>query len=56
LARSTTAPIVGAIPLEDTDLVISPATREVVVNPASPDIASAIVMSARAAVSAALPM
>ncbi len=38
--------LVGAIPLEDMDLVISPATRQVVVNPASPDIPSAIVMRA----------
>lgn len=40
--------LVGAIPPEDMDLVISPATREVVVNPASPDIPSAIVMRAGA--------
>ncbi|MGE0582974.1 MAG: clan AA aspartic protease [Steroidobacteraceae bacterium] len=38
--------LVGAIPLEDMDLVINPATRKVSVNPASPDIPSAIVMGA----------
>lgn len=38
--------LVGAIALEDMDLVISPATREVTVNPASPDIPSAIIMAA----------
>ncbi len=38
--------LVGAIPLEDMDLVIAPATRKVVVNPLSPDIPSGIVMSA----------
>ena len=39
---------VGAIPLEDMDLVINPATRRVTVNPASPEIPSAIVMLAGA--------
>ena len=38
--------LVGAIPLEDMDLVVNPATRQVTVNPASPDIPSAIVMRA----------
>lgn len=38
--------LVGAIPLEDMDLVVSPATRGVTVNPASPDIPSAIIMAA----------
>lgn len=36
--------LVGAIPLEDMDLVIDPARRRVIVNPASPDIATGIVM------------
>jgi len=36
--------LVGAILLEDMDLVVNPATRQVTVNPASPDIPSAIVM------------
>lgn len=38
--------LIGAIPLEDMDLVIDPARRRVTVNPASPDIATAIVMHA----------
>lgn len=38
--------LIGAIPLEDMDLVIDPARRRVSVNPASPDIATAIVMQA----------
>lgn len=38
--------LIGAIPLEDMDLVIDPARRLVTVNPASPDIATAIVMRA----------
>ena len=45
--------LVGAIPLEDMDLVINPATRQVTVNPASPEIPSAIVMRAGAAFSLA---
>lgn len=40
--------LVGTIPLEDMDLIVSPATREVTVNPASPDIPSAIIMAAHA--------
>ena len=44
--------LIGAIPLEDMDLVIDPARRRVTVNPASPDIATAIVMRAACAVSA----
>ncbi len=40
--------LVGAIPLEDMDLVIDPARRRVTVNPASPEIPSAIVMHAGA--------
>ena len=35
--------LLGAVPMEDMDLVISPATRSVVVNPASPNIPSTIV-------------
>ncbi|MCW5571015.1 MAG: clan AA aspartic protease [Steroidobacteraceae bacterium] len=46
--------LVGAIPLEDMDLVINPATRQVTVNPASPDIPSAIVMRASAFFSPAI--
>lgn len=38
--------LVGSIPLEDMDLVVDPARRRVIVNPASPDIATAIIMSA----------
>ena len=32
-------PLLGAIPMEDMDLVVVPRTRQVVVNPASPDAA-----------------
>ena len=39
--------LIGAIPLEDMDLVISPATRQVVVNPLSPNIPSAILTQAQ---------
>ena len=34
--------LLGAIPMEDMDLVVVPKTREVVVNPNSPNIASSI--------------
>ena len=37
-------PLLGAIPMEDMDLVVLPATREVRVNPDSPDMASSIAM------------
>jgi len=33
-------PLLGAIPMEDMDLVVAPKTREVMVNPTSPNIAS----------------
>jgi hypothetical protein len=32
--------LLGAIPMEDLDLVVQPLTRTVTVNPASPDIPS----------------
>ena len=35
-------PLLGAIPMEDMDLVVIPSTREVVVNPNSPNVASSI--------------
>ena len=35
-------PLLGAIPMEDMDLVVVPKSREVMVNPASPNIASSI--------------
>ena len=35
--------LLGAVPMEDMDLVISPATRSVVVNPQSPNIPSSTV-------------
>lgn len=35
--------LLGAVPIEDLDLVISPATQKLVVNPESPNIPSAIV-------------
>ena len=34
--------LLGAIPMEDLDLVVHPATRTVVVNPASPNFASGL--------------
>lgn len=36
--------LLGAIPMEDMDLIVIPKTRQVDVNPASPNIASSIVM------------
>ena len=36
--------LLGAIPIEDMDLVVVPKTREVIVNPDSPNIASSIAM------------
>ena len=36
--------LLGAVPMEDMDLVISPTKRQVTVNPQSPNIPSAIVM------------
>ena len=33
-------PLLGAIPMEDMDIVVVPGTREVMVNPESPDVAS----------------
>ena len=38
--------LLGAIPMEDMDLVVAPGKRTVDVNPASPNIASGIVKSA----------
>ena len=38
--------LLGAVPLEDMDLVIDPRSQNVTVNPDSPDIPSAIVMRA----------
>lgn len=35
--------LLGAVPMEDMDLVVAPATRTVTANPASPNIPSAIV-------------
>ncbi len=35
-------PLLGAIPMEDLDLVVHPATREIRVNPASPNIPSSV--------------
>lgn len=39
--------LLGTVPMEDLDLVISPATRTVTVNPESPNLPSAIAKSAR---------
>jgi len=38
--------LLGAVPMEDMDLVVSPAMRTVIVNPASPNIPSSTVKSA----------
>lgn len=35
-------PLLGAIPMEDMDLVVVAGTREVIVNPENPDVASSI--------------
>lgn len=37
-------PLLGVIPMEDMDLVVFPKTREVMVNPNSPDVASSVAM------------
>src|SRR4051812_14479029 len=39
--------LLGAIPMEDMDLVVHPFARKVTVNPANPNFASAVVMDAR---------
>ena len=36
--------LLGAIPMEDMDLVVVPKTRQVIVNPDSPDVASSVAM------------
>jgi hypothetical protein len=38
--------LLGAIPMEDMDLVVRPLTREVTVNPESPNMASGIAKQA----------
>jgi len=35
--------MLGAIPMEDMDLIVIPKTREVAINPMSPNIATSIV-------------
>ena len=35
-------PLLGAIPMEDMDLVVVPKTRQVIVNPLTPNVASSI--------------
>lgn len=35
-------PLLGAIPMEDMDLIVIPSSRQVIVNPNSPNIASSI--------------
>ncbi len=37
-------PLLGVIPMEDMDLVVFPKTRQVMVNPNSPDVASSVAM------------
>lgn len=44
--------LIGAIPMEDMDLIIVPRTRTLDVNPASPDIARSILKETRATYSA----
>jgi len=39
--------LLGAVPMEDMDLIVSPARRKVEVNPDSPNIPSAIVKAAK---------
>lgn len=39
--------LLGAIPMEDMDLVVRPSTREVAPNPASPNIPASIAMGVR---------
>jgi clan AA aspartic protease len=39
--------LLGAIPMEDMDLVVRPMTREVLVNPATPNIASSLAKGVR---------
>lgn len=39
--------LLGAIPMEDMDLVISPATRQVTVNPGSPNVPTSLAKGAR---------
>lgn len=40
-------PLLGAIPMEDMDLVISPSRQTVIVNPANPNIAASLAMGFR---------
>ncbi|RLA08217.1 MAG: clan AA aspartic protease [Gammaproteobacteria bacterium] len=40
-------PLLGAIPMEDMDLIVIPKTREVMVNPLSPNIATSCVMGSK---------
>ena len=35
-------PLLGAIPMEDMDLVVVPKTRKVIINPESPNVASSV--------------
>jgi len=39
-------PLLGAIPMEDMDLIVVPRTRQVIVNPLNPDMASSIAKQA----------
>ena len=39
-------PLLGVIPMEDMDLVVVPRTREVIVNPLNPNVASSIARQA----------
>jgi clan AA aspartic protease len=40
-------PLLGAIPMEDMDLVVLPGTRTVAVNPANPNFATSVVKAVR---------
>jgi len=41
--------LLGAVPMDDMDLVVSPAARKITVNPASPNIPSAVVKAQKSA-------
>ena len=40
-------PLLGVIPMEDMDLVVVPRTRQVIVNPLSPNVASSVAKQAQ---------
>jgi hypothetical protein len=40
-------PLLGAIPMEDMDLIVHPATRQLVPNPDNPNLAASVATGAR---------